>query len=188
MVIEFLLKLDDQLFFLINQHGHSGLTDLLARFLVDWPAFLILLLFLYSERHRKTSWLLLVTMGASIVVNSIILKNIFRRPRPYWIFPEALHVPRNSFLWSESFRPPLASYSFPSGHTALAGAVAYVAFLRHSKLRVAVVLLTLSTCWARVFLGVHRPLDVLAGVLVGVIVGGVTPYLMPYLRRFLPKR
>lgn len=187
-LINVLLNFDNQLFFLINQHGHNVLSDRLAGLLVDWPLFLIIFLFIYSERHRRTSWLLLITMAVSIVLNSIILKNIFRRARPYWIFPEALHVPRNSFLWSESFRPPLASFAFPSGHTALAGAVAYVAFLRHSRLRLAVVLLTFLTCLARVFVGVHRPLDVLAGVGVGVGVGVVTPYLMPYLLRFLPER
>lgn len=187
-LIEVLLKLDDRLFFLINQHGHSGLTDFLAGILVDWPIFLIILLFIYSERHRRTSWLLLMTMGVSIVINSIILKNIFKRPRPYWIFPEAIHIFGNSFIWSETWRPPLTSYAFPSGHTALAGGVAYVSFLRHSKLRIAVVVLTLLSCLARIFVGVHRPLDVVAGILVGIGVGVVTPFLMPYLERFLPKK
>lgn len=187
-MIDNLLKLDDQLFFLINQQAHNRLTDFLASLLVDWPIFLIILLFIYSERHRRTSWLLLITMGISIVVNSIILKNIFQRARPYWVFEDALHVPGNSLLWSEAWRPPLTSYAFPSGHTALAAAVAYVAFLRHSKLRLVVVLLTLSTCLARVYVGVHRPLDVVAGVMVGIGVGVVTPLLMPYLERYLPRR
>jgi len=182
-VVEFLVNIDNQLFFFINQHGHNGLTDFLAKFLVDWPIFLIILLFLYSERHRKTSWLLLLTMVFSVVVNSLILKNIFKRPRPYWIFSEAVHVADSSFFWSENWRPPMASWAFPSGHTALAGAVTYVVFLRHRKLRLAVVILTLLSCLARIFVGVHRPLDVLTGVLVGVVVGVFSPRLL----RFLPK-
>lgn len=182
-MIEFLVKLDNQLFFFVNQRGHSDLTDFLAKFLVDWPIFLIILLFLYSERHRKTSWLLLATMAFSVVVNSLILKNIFKRPRPYWVFSEVIHVASSSFFWSESWRPPMASWAFPSGHTALAGAVAYVVFLRHRRLRWAVVILAFLSCLARVFVGVHRPLDVLTGVLVGIAVGGLSLRLF----RFLPK-
>jgi undecaprenyl-diphosphatase len=170
-VVEFLVNLDNQLFFFINQRGHYPWTDFLAKFLVDWPIFLIILLFIYSERHRKTSWLLLATMFFSAVVNSLILKNIFKRPRPYWIFDEAVHVVGSSLFWSESWRPPLASWAFPSGHTALAAAVAYVVFLRHRRLRGLVVILTLLSCLARVFAGVHRPLDVLTGVFVGILVG-----------------
>lgn len=183
-MIDSLVNLDNQLFFFINLRGHNALTDFLASFLVDWPFFLIVLLFVFSERHRKTAWILVLTMVLSVVINSILLKNIFKRPRPYWIFTEAVHIEGNSFLWSEEWRPPLTSYAFPSGHTALAGAVALVAFLRHKKLRLAVVILTLSTSIARVFVGVHRPLDVVAGILTG----GLTGLMALFLMRFLPKQ
>lgn len=182
-MVKFLVNLDNQLFFLINQHGHHPWTDFLAKFLVDWPIFLIILLFLYSERHRRTSLLLLSTLFLAVMVNSLILKNIFQRSRPYWIFPEAIRLSDGSFFWQESWRPPFTSWAFPSSHTVLAGAVAYVSFLRHRKLRWTVAILTFLSCFARVFTGNHRPLDVLTGVFVGIVVGIFSLSLF----NFLPK-
>lgn len=88
-------------------------------------------------------------------------KSLVQRPRP----PVALHVVTES------------SYSFPSGH-ATASAAFYLALalvaaslgasprLRRA-LVVAALLLAACIAWSRVWLGVHYPSDVAAGLLLG---------------------
>jgi undecaprenyl-diphosphatase len=117
-------------------------------------------LFLYLSRHRYSAGLLLFATLGALVLNTL-LKASFDRPRPQ-IFQWGTHV---------------LSSSFPSGH-AMSATVVYsmVAFLaarleakrwvRWLVILVAVVLIVLIGS-SRVYLGVHYPSDILAGVLMG---------------------
>ena len=69
-------------------------------------------------------------------------------------------------------------FSFPSGHTAVAFAVA-VAFAGHSgPLGALAMVLAIGIAISRVYLGAHYPLDVAAGVLVGTAAGGIARLLV----------
>lgn len=80
-------------------------------------------------------------------------------------------------------RPPLADPglsalvtlpgdpSMPSGHAATAAAAAVVVALRHPRLRLPVLALALAIGLSRIYLGVHYPADVLAGLALGAAVG-----------------
>ena len=118
-------------------------------------------LFLWLTRHRYSAVLLLVAAAGGIGLNNI-LKVGFSRPRP--------HV----FEWGTT----VASWSFPSGH-AMSATVVYVtvAYLaarlqkRHvarlATLSIAAVIVA-TICFSRLYLGVHYPSDVLAGVIIGL--------------------
>jgi membrane-associated phospholipid phosphatase len=69
---------------------------------------------------------------------------------------------------------PAHGTSFPSSHTAvtLAVAIALVPFLARPLAAVGIGY-ALLVGWSRVYLGVHYPLDVLAGAGIGMAVGGV---------------
>lgn len=65
--------------------------------------------------------------------------------------------------------PHAADSSFPSDHLTLLWAVAF-SFLMHSSSRVAglaLALLGLPVAWARIYLGVHFPLDMVGAAMVG---------------------
>jgi undecaprenyl-diphosphatase len=122
-------------------------------------------LFLWLTRHHYSAILLVVATVGSIILNNL-LKMGFERPRPDIV----------SWVGNAHF------YSFPSGH-AMSATVAYVtvAYLAGRLLathtaRVAVIatalLIILLICVSRLYLGVHYPSDVIAGVTIGLAWAG----------------
>ena len=118
-------------------------------------------LFLWLTRHKYSATLLLVATAGGIGLNNI-LKVGFSRPRP------------QIFEWGTT----VSSSSFPSGHamsaTVVYITVAYLAarlqkthFARLATLAVAGFVVA-SICFSRLYLGVHYPSDVVAGVIIGL--------------------
>lgn len=122
-------------------------------------------MFLWLTKHRYSALLLFVATAGSILLNHL-LKAGFSRPRP------------QVFDWGTT----AMSWSFPSGH-AMSAAVVYgtVAYLsarlqqRHLHrvvtLGCAAVLIVLIAI-SRLYLGVHYPSDVIAGVIIGLAWAG----------------
>jgi undecaprenyl-diphosphatase len=118
-------------------------------------------LFLWLTRHKYSAALLMISTASGIVLDNI-LKVGFSRPRP------------RIFEWGTT----VSSYSFPSGH-AMSATVVYVtvAYLaarlqktyaaRIATLAIAGVIIAVI-CVSRLYLGVHYPSDVLAGVTMGL--------------------
>jgi membrane-associated phospholipid phosphatase len=92
-----------------------------------------------------------------------LAKAIADRPRPYQVVADAVLR-----------QQPAHGTSFPSSHTAVTVAVmiALVPFLPRALAWVAIAYAVLVG-WSRVYLGVHYPLDVLAGAGIGMAVGGL---------------
>ncbi len=103
-----------------------------------------------------------VAAGAAWTLANVA-KVIANRPRPYQVAADA--VLRQA---------PAHGTSFPSSHTAVTVAVviALVPFLPRALAWVAIAYAALVG-WSRVYLGVHYPLDVLAGAGIGMAVGGL---------------
>lgn len=87
------------------------------------------------------------------------LKTIFSTPRPY----EILNI------------NPLFTYgtmdSFPSGHAAVFGALAFgLLFLHRSAGSILFAILSLVVLLARIVSGIHFPIDIVGGALVGFLI------------------
>lgn len=118
-------------------------------------------LFLALTRHRYSAALLLAATAGGGLLN-IVLKHYFERPRPH-LFEWGTHA---------------VSSSFPSGHamsaTIVYTTVAYLAARLQRRawvkaltmLAAALVILAISA--SRVYLGVHYPSDVAAGMIIGI--------------------
>jgi undecaprenyl-diphosphatase len=91
-----------------------------------------------------------------------VAKAIADRPRPYEVIAGAVLR-----------QQPAHGTSFPSSHTAVTVAVviALVPFLAR-PLAAAGIGYAVMVGWSRVYLGVHYPLDVLAGAGIGLATGG----------------
>jgi undecaprenyl-diphosphatase len=115
---------------------------------------------------RRTAPALLLELTLAIVLASFladhVLKPLVVRERPFVSTPEILVI---------GSRPGDAS--FPSGHAANAFAGASVLARRLRAQRVLWWALALVIAYSRVYLGVHYPLDVIAGALLGFVCGTV---------------
>jgi membrane-associated phospholipid phosphatase len=101
------------------------------------------------------------TALTSLLVNQGI-KRVVRRPRPPLAgVPVARRIPMP------------ATTSFPSGHAASAAAFATAAAAELTVLRLPLGAFAAAVGISRVYVGVHYPLDVLAGVAVGATVARV---------------
>lgn len=114
------------------------------------------LVLLIPKATRLGGLCLLTCLLGAYLLNDILIKPLVARVRPYDTIP-ALQI----------LVAPLASFSFPSGHTNASFAAAYgltAAFGRKGGLSyLPALLIALSRC----YVGVHYPTDVLAGALVG---------------------
>ncbi len=116
------------------------------------------------RRPRAVPWTALLATLALIAASLAagLLKEAVDRVRP------ALAEPG---LTAIGTIPPDAS--LPSGHAATAAAAAGVVALLHPRLRVPLVALVAAIGLSRVYLGVHYPSDVLAGVALGAAVAWI---------------
>ncbi|MEV6373949.1 phosphatase PAP2 family protein [Micromonospora musae] len=76
--------------------------------------------------------------------------------------------------------PPTGDWSFPSNHSTVAGALAVATLLLARRIGLVALALAGLAAFSRVFVGVHYPHDVVAGLLFGA---GVVLLLVPPLRR-----
>ena len=157
-------QLNVELFHVINNVGRNvndsiwmGLTAL-GNKLVIWT-----LLFIVAWRFPK---LLVTTLLAGIfeIFISLPLKTFFDAARPTDVLIE-------SSYHLIGFK--ISGYSFPSGHTMSAFAIASAIALYSRNLWVIISILTLASLAgiSRIMLGVHWPVDVLVGAALGGLCG-----------------
>jgi len=86
-----------------------------------------------------------------------VLKRSLQRERPYNILKNI-----------NTFGINLRDYSFPSGHTTASFSIATTMTLNFPSISVILVILALTIGISRMYLGVHYPTDVIAGIVIGI--------------------
>jgi undecaprenyl-diphosphatase len=138
-------------------------------------------LFLVLTDHRYSAILLLASTFGGLVLNAV-LKLGFNRPRPSIVVP-VVHA---------------VSSSFPSGHAMSAAivytTVAYLAARLHKRtwarwlvMAAAFIVIALISI-SRMYLGVHYPSDVLAGVVVGLAWAAFCMATLEAIQKFAARR
>lgn len=137
-------------------------------YIVIASAFLFLLFYhkiLFSQNPIKefiNKWegFILVCMsgGFSWFFVKLIVKIFFHTPRPFVVFPQV------QSLFAE------IGYAFPSGHTAVASAIAFALFFTNKKTGYVFMFFALLVGIARIVAGVHFPIDILSGFVLGALV------------------
>ncbi|PIS42759.1 MAG: hypothetical protein COT24_01830 [Candidatus Kerfeldbacteria bacterium CG08_land_8_20_14_0_20_40_16] len=129
--------------------------------------------------HRKRGWILLeavFAMGIGVVFSEFILKEIFARPRPFEVFSNL-----------SSMDPTATGFSFPSSHAVAALSLATVIALSTKNIKIQALMTSYAilVCYSRIYLGVHFPLDVVAGALLGVLLGWLSSQFLPHFYKSL---
>ncbi len=102
-----------------------------------------------------------VALVMSVLVNNAIIKNLVARPRPY--LPETVGGQGLKLLIEEQ-----DDWSFPSGHSGASFAAAVVFLIKGDKrLGIPAMIMAFLIAFSRLYVGVHYPSDVLAGIITG---------------------
>ena len=151
----------DRLFSFLSVYGNS---------VIAWLIVLILLLVFEGKKHRQFPVFLLTSTVTTFLFVEFILKNLYGRARPLRLNDTLLSVCPESF-------------SFPSGHAAVAFAAAFI-FSYFDKKRAGIYyILAFLICLSRIYLECHYLVDILGGMIVGITIAKITTmFLLKHLR------
>ena len=126
------------------------------------------------RRTRRYGAGVLAALAIGALLTNVILKPLVARSRPYADELGVLHQ-----WWMEAGAAMESDRSFPSGHTTAAmAAMTAVFFLGDRRQTWAVFFLPLAMALSRLYLVVHYPTDVLAGLIVGFLAGALAAWLV----------
>jgi undecaprenyl-diphosphatase len=161
-----------RLFQEVNRHFDNKILNLFFRTITHIGgatftiASVLLLMILSSNQTRITA----IASALALALSHLpvhLAKKLYPRKRPYMILEKA-KVPSN----------PLQDHSFPSGHTTAIFSV-IIPFVIYAP-SLSFILIPLGICVgiSRIYLGLHYPSDVIAGIILGSFVGTVCFYLL----------
>lgn len=174
-MISLLQNIDNFILLFIKNNMHSYIMDktmVTITFLGNggsiWIAIAALLII--NKKYRKIGFIVLGALAISAILGEGILKHLIQRIRP------SADIPAINML----ILKPL-SYSFPSGHSAssFAGAVVFSNYFK--KYSLVFFVLAFLIAFSRLYLYVHYPTDVLAGVILGSLCGKASIVLSQYI-------
>jgi len=120
---------------------------------------------LFFKKYRRGGFTLLLSQIMVIIANELILKNIFRRPRP---------VDLNPYIEMLVTRRTNMGYSMPSGHASLSFAAAFVIACMNWKWGIAAYVFAVLIAFSRVYLYMHFVTDVTVALFTGTFLAFVT--------------
>lgn len=119
----------------------------------------ISIIMLSIKKYRKCGVTLVIGLLLGLLIGNIILKPLVARLRPCWINTEIallISTPKD--------------FSFPSGHT-LSSFIAAIILLKEDKrFGYVAMVLAILIAFSRMYLYVHFPSDILAGIILAVII------------------
>lgn len=178
--MEWILSADNRLLTLIQEHLRTPLGDAVMPWItalgnlgIFWILLAVILLFF--PKWRMAGVQMLTAMALATLVGTVILKPLIARERPFLA---------NDFTGLLIAAPK--DFSFPSGHSAASMAVAAVLLRRSSRAGVPALVLALLIAFSRMYLYVHYPSDVLAGLLLGTFSALIAMWILKSRRAVRP--
>ena len=169
-------ELNQWLFQAINLSPHTAEGWIgLARFSTHQLPVVMLILPLASLATRRSPWR---TLGMELLLAMALAWACARLIQQAWPMPRPFVLELGQ-LWIAHGASP----SFPSTHASVAFAWGALAWWRmaHTRLRWWALVPPLLVAWSRVAVGVHFPIDVLAGLAVGTTSAWLVQRLRPRL-------
>ncbi len=170
--------MDFSIFQLINQFaGRWILLDAIGIFFAKYSGYILIVVLLtylfWGDRNKNTK---MVIEAFSSAISGFIIVNIIR-----FIYPRSRPFVSHTvnLLINE------IGNSFPSGHAAFFFAISFIVYFFDKKAGTAFLIVSFLMSIARIFVGVHYPLDILGGILVGYFSALLVN---KYFKKFFSKR
>jgi undecaprenyl-diphosphatase len=163
-LLENLIELDTTLFYFLNVGLQNGFFDFLMPILTNldyWRiplGLMIILLLIFGKKRGRIAVLLLVlgiTLSDQLCNN--LLKPLIGRSRPCNVL-DNIHLLINC----------TKAYSFPSSHAMNIFTGCILLSYNYRKIKVVLLIIAILVSYSRIYVGVHYPFDVLAGVTLGI--------------------
>jgi len=120
---------------------------------------IIAFIFIVKKKFRKDGFLLICSLLFCLLIGNLTLKPLVARIRPCDI---------NTAVTLLIERP--TDFSFPSGHTMTSFASTLVIFNANKKMGFAALVLASLIAFSRLYLYVHFPSDIIAGLAIGLLI------------------
>ncbi len=133
----------------VTKLGDNGILWILLTF--------VLLAF---RKTRRAGLAVGCALLLDLLVCNVCIKPLVNRERPYIYRPDL-----------QLLVPALDDASFPSGHTAASFAAVSALFCRKNRLWIPSLAVACVIAFSRLYLYVHFPTDVLAGMVIGIVLG-----------------
>ena len=146
----------------ISELGHGGI-----------PLIILSLILMIFRRTRRYGTAMLIGLAIGALITNCCLKILIARARPYSEETAAFfNTDLYQKLWLTVGQNVESDKSFPSGHTTAAFAsMTPVIIMGKPRYKIAALCFAILMGIARIYLVVHFPSDVLAGMLVGIFAG-----------------
>ena len=171
-MIDFITNIDKEILYFIQEFLRYNFLNGIFSFITKlgnggfiW--ILITIILLIPKKTRKVGILSLCSLLLCHVVNNLMIKNLVMRERPFNQFSELIPLVKKP-----------TDFSFPSGHTAISFAVSGI-LVRYldKKYGMTAIVFAVLIAFSRLYVGVHFPSDVLAGVVTGILSSYVGQFL-----------
>lgn len=175
-------KFDINVLLLIKKHLQNKYLDKLMRLMtflgnlgVIWIAIAVALIL--NKPYEGIGKVVLVTLIISTIIGEGLIKHIVRRERPFSFQDISLLI-----------KKPI-TYSFPSGHTFSSFAVSGVLSVYFTQYRMIFLSIAFLIALSRIYLYLHYPTDVIAGIVFGLLCSKLIFFIMKeeYLQKLVTK-
>ena len=139
---------------LITKLGDAG---------IFWIAVAVILLI--TKKYRKVGAMMGVALILGLIFGNGVLKNVVGRIRPYDL---------NEGMKDTLLIEALSDKSFPSGHTLASFEGAVVLLINDKRLGIPAIVIASLIAFSRLYLYVHFPSDVIAGLVIGIACGHIS--------------
>lgn len=157
-------SIDDNILSFIQEHLKNSFMDTIMPVITSlgnsgivW--IVIAAILLSMKKYRKYGVMLALALIITLVVGNITLKPLIARTRPF---------DANNLKDILLIKAP-KDYSFPSGHTMASFAAATVLIYMNRKVGIVAMVLAVLIAFSRLYLYVHYPSDVFAGMIFGIL-------------------
>ncbi|MDP5276236.1 phosphatase PAP2 family protein [Chengkuizengella axinellae] len=158
-----LRNIENQIFFFINVKLKNRILDLIMTNITHLGGALFticttLALSLFASAPWKhAAFMSLVSLSLSHIPVAVI-KKTYKRLRPYLVLKQA-----------NTYKNPLQDHSFPSGHTTAIFSIIIPFVVTIPVLGMILLPIGLTVALSRIYLGLHYPSDVFAGLIIGTL-------------------